>query len=232
MRTDLETAKRQLQSNDISLRNLVDQQMPSLDLTTSYGLVGIGGPQFERSGLGGTITNTIPSGFSDALSLLKDFRAPNWNVALSFSYPIGSSPADANAARARLQQRQTMAQQRALELQIATEVTNAALQVEATRERLQAATAAVRFAERRLDAEQSRFEVGLTTNFFVVQAQRDLRDTQNTELRALLDYQRAQIDFGRAQEIPAGGGGGLTNIQAGGGQAPRANAGGGGGFGN
>ena len=231
-RTDLDTARRQLQSNDIALKNLVDQQMPALDLTTSYGLAGIGGPQFERSGLGGTITNTIPSGFTDALSLLKDWRAPTWNVALSLSYPIGASPAEANTARARLLQRQTMAQQRALELQIATEVTNAALQVEATRERLQAATTAREFAEKRLDAERSRFEVGLTTNFFVVQAQRDLRDSQNAELRALLDYQRAQIDFGRSQEIPAGGGGGVTNIQPGGGQAPRANAGGGGGFGN
>jgi hypothetical protein len=115
---------------------------------------------------------------------------------------------------------------------VATEVTNAALQVEATRERLQAAGAALLLQERRLDAEQSRFDVGLSTNFFVVQAQRDLRDAQNAELRALLDYRRAQVDFERVQEIPAGGGGGgITSIQAGGGQAPRANAGGGGGGG-
>jgi outer membrane protein len=232
MRTDLDTARRQLQSNDVAVRTLSDATLPSLDLTTSYGLAGIGGPQFERQGLGGSITNTIPSGFGDALGLLKDFRAPTWNVALSFSYPIGASSAEAGLARARLQQRQTMAQQRALELQIAAEVTNAALQVEATRERMEAANAALAYAERRLDAEQSRFDVGLSTNFFVVQAQRDLRDAENTRLRALLDYQRAQVDFGRAQEIPTGGGGGITNIQPGGGQAPRANAGGGGGFGN
>ena len=55
-----------------------------------------------------------------------------------------------------------------MELQSATEVTNAALQVEATRERLQAATVALDLAEKRLEAEQSRFDVGLTTNFFVV----------------------------------------------------------------
>jgi outer membrane protein len=232
MRTDLDTARRQLQSNDVAVRTLSDATLPALDLTTSYGLAGIGGPQFERQGLGGSITNTIPSGFGDALGLLKDFRAPTWNVALSFSYPIGASSAEAGLARARLQQRQTMAQQRALELQIAAEVTNAALQVEATRERMEAANAALAYAERRLDAEQSRFDVGLSTNFFVVQAQRDLRDAENTRLRALLDYQRAQVDFGRAQEIPTGGGGGITNIQPGGGQAPRANAGGGGGFGN
>ena len=231
-RTDLDTARRQMRSNDISIATLSDATLPALDLTASYGLAGIGGPQFERQGLGGTITNTIPSGFGDALSLLKDFRAPTWNFALSLSYPIGTSAADAGVARARLQQRQTIAQARALELQIATEVTNAALQVEATRERLQAATVATSLAERRLDAEQSRFDVGLSTNFFVVQAQRDLRDAQNAELRALLDYRRAQVEFDRVQEIPSGGGGGLTNIQAGGGQAPRANAGGGGFGGN
>ena len=129
-----------------------------------------------------------------------------------------------------MQQQQTIAQQRQLELQIATEVTNAALLVESNRERLQAAQAARDLAERRLDAEQSRFEVGLSTNFFVVQAQRDLRDSQNSELRALLDYRRAQVDFDRVQEIPGAGGGiGVTSIQPGGGQAGRANAGGGGG---
>jgi outer membrane protein TolC len=231
MRTDLETSRKQLQSNDISLTSLTDQQLPALDLTATYGLTGVGGPQFVRQGLGGTITQVIPSGFTDALGLIRDRRAPTWNLGLSLSYPIGTSPAEANVARARLQQRQTIAQTRALELQIATEVTNAALQVEATRERLQAATVALELAEKRLDAEQSRFDVGLSTNFFVVSAQRDLRDAQNAELRAILDYRRAQVDLERVQEIPAGGGGGITTIQGGGGQAPRANAGGGGGGG-
>src|SRR5687767_10568890 len=233
-RTDLETSRRQMQSNEISLRNLVDQQMPALDLTASYGMAGVGGPTFIRApgSLGGAIIDTVPGGFTDALRILANRDAPTWNLALSFSYPIGTSPAEANTARARLQQRQTIAQARALELQVATEVTNAALQVEANRERLQAASAALVLQERRLDAEQSRFDVGLSTNFFVVQAQRDLRDAQNAELRALLDYRRAQVEFERVQEIPAGGGGGgITTIQAGGGQAPRANAGGGGGGG-
>src|SRR4029434_5924349 len=108
---------------------------------------------------------------------------------------------------------------------MATEVTNAALLVDSNSERLQAATVAKDLAQLRLEAEQSRFEVGLSTNFFVVQAQRDLRDAQNTELRALLDYRRAQVDFERVQEIPAAGNGsGVTNIQPGGVQATRAHA--------
>ena len=230
-RTDLETARRTLQANDIALRNLSDQRLPALDLTATYGAAGVGGPQLIRGNqLGGEVQQIIPSGYRDALSILLDRDAPTWNFALNFSYPIGSSSADANLARARLQQRQTIAEQRQLELAIATEVTNAALQVEANRERWQAATAARELAELRTEAEQSRFDVGLSTNFFVVQAQRDLRDAQNGELRALLDYRRAQVEFERVQEIPgAGGGVGITSIGAGGGAAPRAGGGGGGG---
>jgi len=71
-------------------------------------------------------------------------------------------------------------------------------------------------AETRLQAEQSRFEVGLSTNFFVVQAQRDLATAQNSELRALLDYRRALVDFERLQEAPDNRSG-ITSITAGGG---------------
>jgi len=231
-RTDLEQSKKQVQSNDVSIKSLSDAQLPALDLTASYGLAGIGGTQFVRppgAALGAAPSQIIPSGFSDALGLLTDGRAPSWNFQLNFSYPLGTSPAEAATARARLQQRQTIAQSRQLELQIATEVTNAALLVDANRERLQAATSAKDLADLRLSAEQSRFEVGLSTNFFVVQAQRDLRDAQNTELRALLDYRRAQVEFERVQEIPSAGTVGITNIQPGNTTAPRANTGGGGG---
>jgi outer membrane protein len=233
-RTDLEQSKKQIQSNDVSIRSLSDAQLPALDLTASYGLAGIGGTQFVRppgSALGAAPSQIIPSGFSDALSLLTDGRAPTWNFLLNFSYPLGTSPAEATTARARLQQRQTIAQARQLELQVATEVTNAALLVDANRERLQASTAAKELADLRLSAEQSRFEVGLSTNFFVVQAQRDLRDAQNAELRALLDYRRAQVEFERVQEIPSAGTVGITNIQPGNATAPRANVGAGGNFG-
>ena len=233
-RTDIEQSRKQVESNDVSIKNLSDQRLPALDVTASYGLAGIGGPQFVRppgAALGAPPTQIIPGGFSNTLSTLFNQKAPTWNFAANFSYPIGSSTADANLARARVQQRQTIAQARALELQIATEVTNAALLVESNRERLQAAQVAREFAEKRLEAEQSRFEVGLSTNFFVVQAQRDLRDSENSELRALLDYRRAQVDFERVQEIPAAGGISITPIQAGSGQATRANAGGGGNFG-
>jgi outer membrane protein TolC len=115
-----------------------------------------------------------------------------------------------------------------MELQVATEVTNAALQVENSVTRYEAASAARQLAETRLQAEQSRFEVGLSTNFFVVQAQRDLATAQNVELRALLDYRRALVDYQRVQESPSAAGGGIATVNAGGGAGGGGFEGGGG----
>ena len=227
-RTDLEQARRQIASNDIALRSLVDTQLPALDFTAGYGSAGVGGTQFIRSGLGGAVSETIPSGYSDALRILANQEAPTWNFGLSLSYPIGASPAAANVARARLLQQQTIAENRQLELQIAAEVTNAALQVESGRDRLQAAGAALELSQRRLEYEQSRYDVGLSTNFQVVQAQRDLRDAQNVQLLAQLAYRQAQVELERVQQIPSNAAGGLTAIGASASQPPRAAVGGGG----
>lgn len=215
-RTDVAQAKEQISINDVQVKLLTDQTLPALDLTASYGVAGIGGTQYVRSGLGGSITEVIPSGFGRALSSLS---APTWNVALNFSYPIGTSSAEATLGRAKVQVQQAQAQIKQIELQIATEVTNAALTVQSNAERVQAASVARELAQKRLEAENSKFEVGMSTNYFVVQAQRDLADAQNTELRAIADYNKSLVEFERVQQtslsranitLVSGGGGGTT----------------------
>ena len=216
-RTDLEQARKTLDSNDVTMKFLKNQTMPALDAVANYGASGLGGTQFVRngSGLGSQIISTIPGGYGDAWRTLTGRDYPTWNFALNFSYPLGGSQADAVYARSRIQRNQTAAQLKALELQVATDVTNAALIVESSLKSYEAATVARSLAETRLSAEQSRFEVGLSTNFFVVQAQRDLATAQNSELRALLNYRKAVVDYGRVQEAPATRGPGITAVTAG-----------------
>jgi len=211
-RTDLAEARKTLDSNDITLKFLHNQTLPALDLIGNYGAQGLGGTQFIRGGLGSSqVLEVRPGGYSDAWRTLTGRDYPTWNVQLNLSYPIGGSGADAVYARSRVVRSQTAAQLRALELQVATDVTTAALQAESSLKRYEAANVARELAETRLSAEQSRFEVGLSTNFFVVQAQRDLATAQNTELRALLDYRRAIVDYGRVQEAPATRGGSVVS---------------------
>jgi outer membrane protein len=227
-RTDLQIARKTIESNDVTLKYMRNLTLPELDMTAMYGANGLGGTQFRRTGSGVTsqIVGTVPGGYGDAWRTLTGRDYPTWNLALNFSYPIGASAQDAQVARAKVQLNQSAAQLRALELQVATDVTNAALQVQSGLTRYQAATVARSLAQQRLDAEQSRFDVGLSTNFLVVQAQRDLATAQNTELRALLDYRRALVDYERLQETPATRGAGITTLNAaaaGGGNAAAGN---------
>jgi len=216
-RTDLEQGRRTLEGNDFTLKFMRNQTLPALDLTATYGAQGLGGTQFIRQGTGvnAQVVDTVPGGYLDAFRALSGRDFPNWNVAVNLTYPLGGSAADASYARARVQRNQSAAQLRALELQVATEVTNSALQAQSSLQSYQAATVARGLAQQRLDAEQSRFDVGLSTNFFVVQAQRDLATAQNSELRALLNYRRSLVDFERVQQSPATRGGGGITVLAG-----------------
>lgn len=125
---------------------------------------------------------------------------PRWTMALNVSYPIGLSSQDASVARARVQLSQVEAQLKQVQLQIATEVTNAAVNARNTAEGVQAAQATRELSQRRLEAEQSKFDVGMSTNYFVVQAQRDLNDSRNSELRAILNYRKALVELERLQQ--------------------------------
>ena len=201
VRTDLVQARRQIESNGVTVRYLRNQLLPQFDLTASYGVQGLGGTRYERKGLGGAVSATFPGSYKDALTNLQNRDYPLWNLMLNFSYPIGRSSNQTQYARAKLQVAQAQAQLKALELQVATEVTSAALAIESNLKRVEAATAARELAQRRLEAEQSKFEVGMSTNFFVVQAQRDLFDSQRDELRATLDYRKSLVDLERVQEV-------------------------------
>jgi outer membrane protein len=205
-RTDLQIARNALDTNNVLLKSQKDQSLPDVDALLTYGAAGLGGTQWSFSGTGLDRTRTgvdVLGGYNDALRTLFNRAYPNWQLAVNISYPIGGNTAVAQAARTRLLIQQSQAQIRASELTVATEVTNAALQVTNNSEGLAAARAARDLSQRRLDAEMSRFEVGMSTNYQVVQAQRDLRDAQNSELRALLNYRKALVEYDRVQQAGA-----------------------------
>jgi outer membrane protein TolC len=67
-------------------------------------------------------------------------------------------------------------------------------------------------------------EVGMATNYEVVQAQRDFTDARNAELRAVLNYRKALVNFETVQNVgtravsAAAGAGGANTTGGGGGQ--------------
>ena len=211
-RTDISRARRQLDINEATFANLRDSTLPALDLIGSYQLTGQGGRQIVPAGnsfedIFGGAGGVLPGGYRDALRGIGSADYPVWGVQLRMSYPLGRSADRAAHERARWELQQNQTQIRRIELRIASEITAAALRIESIQERIEAATASRELAEEQLQAEESKFETGLSTNFYVLQSQRDLAAARDAELRAILDYQRALIEFDRAQRASLGGAG-------------------------
>ena len=206
-RADLAQAKQQVAANHATMQYLHDQTRPQADLVANYGLAGLGGTQLVRGGglqgleaLTGPVTGVVPGAYGGALSTLFGHDYPTWGVALNVSYTLGNSAAKAEAARAQVEANQVVAQTHQLEVQVVTEVTNAAIAAGNAFDEIETAQQARDLAEQKLDAEQKKFGVGLSTNYLIVQAQKDVADARNSVLRAEIDYQKALVDFERSQQ--------------------------------
>ncbi len=205
-RTDLAIAKKNVAANDVTLKYLQDQLKPQADFVGAYGLTGLGGTQLQKDGtsVNANVIGTIPGGYSNAIS--SQFNNPRWTAQVNISYPLGVSSQQASVARARVQLNQVAAQTKQIELQVATDVTNAAINVTSGVERVQAAQAARELAQKTLEAEQSKFEVGMSTSYNVILTQRDLATAQSNELQSILNYRKALVELERVQQTT------LTNL--------------------
>jgi len=211
MRTDLVEARKSLEENDLNIRYFRNQTLPDVTASFDYGLTGLGGTQFVRgTGFPGPIIGETQRSFASVLSDLFGNQFPNWTLALNISYPIGRSQQEASLARAQLQTSQAQTQLKNSELQVVTQVRNVARQVLTNAKLVDSTRASRALSEQRLDAEQKKLAAGTSTNFLVFQAQRDLAQSRNNELSAILDYNRSVVDFETIQQAPLGGGTGAA----------------------
>ncbi len=212
-RTDLLQARKNIESSDINIRYFRNQILPDVNLQAGYGVTGQGGTQYNfGDGFPPQVISRIDEGYGKVLSRMFGRDFPNWSLALQVGYPLGRSSAEAGLARARIQYQQSQIQLRNLELQVATQVREVARQVNTNRKRVDSTRAARQLAERRLEAEQKKFAAGMSTSFFVIQAQRDLAQARNAELQAVLDYNRSLVDFETVQQAPVGGTGASVSV--------------------
>lgn len=202
-RTDLQQSHKDLEATNINLRYFRNQTLPDVTASFDYGVTGLGGTQFVRAaGFPGPIVGQTQRGFGDVLRDLFVNDFPAWTASLTVSYPIGPTPEDASLARTQLEYTQLQVELRNQELLVATEVRNATRQAMTSQRRIEATRVSRQLMERRLEAEQRKFDAGTSTSFFVFQAQRDLAQARSDELRALLDYNRSIVDFETVQEAP------------------------------
>jgi outer membrane protein len=206
-RTDLINMRKVLEANDINIRYFKNQILPDLNVRAGYGLTGQGGTEYSFSDTFPPVPiSVVDKGWGSVYSQMLSNDFHNWSLAVTVGYPLGRSGAEAALARAKVSYTQDELQLRTMEMTVATQVRDVARTLNTNRKRVDATRASRDLAQRKLEAEQKRFQAGLSTNFFVVQAQRDLATAKNAELQAILDYSRSVVDFETVQEAPVVGG--------------------------
>jgi outer membrane protein TolC len=214
-RTDLNQSRKQLEANDVNIRYFKNQTMPDVNASLTYFAQAIGGTSFIRdptSGFPGTVIGQLEKSYGSTLGTMFAGDFPTWTLQMQVNYPIGQANAEASLARARLQDSQSRKQLQSQELQVATQIREFARQVQTNTKRVEATRASRVLAERRLEAEEKKFQAGMTTSFLVFQAQRDLNQARNNELQALVDYVKSTVDFEAAQEAPLQSAGGVSSV--------------------
>jgi outer membrane protein len=200
-RTDLEQTRKSLESSLFTLELRKNATMPTLNLTASYQLQGQGGNTylFNRTTLERTLT--APGGYGDALAAIGTFDQPTWTVAANFTYPLGMVASKAALAQARITYEQSKANLKVQELTVSTDVTNAGLAVQNSYLQLQAAKKASEASQKNADAEQVRFDNGMSNNYNVAIALNDLTSKRLSELNAVINYVNAIADYEKKQRI-------------------------------
>jgi outer membrane protein len=204
-RTDLQQSRKNLELTDATIQYQRNQILPDLNAQVGYGLSGQGGRKLNQVGFPPVVVGEINEGFGTMMNRLLGNEFHNWSFAVQFSYPIGNGAAEATLARTRLQYSQAQIQMQNLELQVSTSVRDVARNVQTNQLRLVSTQATRTLMQRRVEAEQKKFAAGLSTNFLVFQAQRDLADAQYNELLALLEYNKSLVDLETVLEAPTAG---------------------------
>ncbi|MBK7926247.1 MAG: TolC family protein [Bryobacterales bacterium] len=202
-RPDLRTALNNIEIDDLSLKQAKNSLLPDLSLTGTYTSSGRGGQFFQRTnvfagdGTSSSVTNVIPGGLGDALSQTFQFTFPTYGFGLTLRLPIRDRRAQADFADATVSKRLNSLRARTTEQSIRLEVLNAVNQVENSRASVKLAQVRLDFSQKRVEAEQKRYDLGVTTIFFVIQAQNDLVSAQADLVQQSVQYRRNLLGLQR-----------------------------------
>jgi outer membrane protein TolC len=201
-RLDLQSARKNLAITGLNVRLDQDLTKPTINAVAGYSASGTGGvinsysqtfPPTLLSQSAKSLGSTLGEAFSGAY--------PSWSIGLNVTYPIGTTSARSNLARAQIQEHQQVINLKDLERQVAAAVRQAVRDVETSAEQVIAAAASLSANEKQYDAEKRKEEVGLSTTFDVLQKQALLASARLTDIRARIQYSQALLNLDRVQKI-------------------------------
>jgi outer membrane protein len=192
-----------LNGNAVNLNQTATAFAPDLNAPLLYGdgsAVLVGGlPVYGGTPTAYNTTETITKGgLGGALTSMFENNFPTYSLGLNLTMPLRNRAAQANNARAQLDERMEEVQKRQTENTIAINVRNQMIALQQGRASVMSAEKARQLAQQTLDSEQKRYQLGSSTSYQVVLRSRDLTIAQGTALRAQANLAEALVNFNQA----------------------------------
>jgi outer membrane protein len=198
-RPELIAVRRHQGVNELNSQVARDSMLPRLDLSAIGGGNGLAGNQIPATGLLGTGPTTFSSsGLGDALRQTFAFQAPFYGFQLNMTLPVRNSSAEASLADALVSRARDRYMERQLEQQVIRDVKLATSQIQMSAAQIDAAKTARDLAQKNVEAEQQKYELGGVTAFEVLDAQSRLATVESSLLEAYVGYRKALISYERA----------------------------------
>jgi outer membrane protein len=227
-RPELYQADLNLKNAGIEVKATANGLLPSLNAYVQYQAQGLNGNRIKTNATGGfaadtasplvdangnillvngtqafaafpvTATTIVPGGLGNSLGNVFHNDFPTYAVGVNLTLPIRNRSAQADSARAQLDERQERVQYRQTENTIVLNVRNALIALQQDRAQVAAADKARTLAQQTLDAEQKKYQLGSSTSYQVVLRSRDLTAAQGTALRAQANLTEALVNFNQA----------------------------------
>ncbi|MGB8951926.1 MAG: TolC family protein [Candidatus Aminicenantales bacterium] len=198
-RPELQASRTDLKNQEVNLSYTKNQLLPNLSLTASYWSPGVSGTQIIYADpFSQDVTQIIPRGAADAIKDTLDFKYKNWSVGLTLDIPLSNFLSRAAYAQAKISLDQALLRLENQEKQVFLEIKNAVRAVQTDFKRVHAYKVARELAEKKLEAEEEKLRVGLSTNYFVLTYQRELANARSAELKAIVDYNLSKTNLERA----------------------------------
>jgi len=175
-RADLQQAQLDLQKNKLDITMTKNGLLPRLDFFINL----------ERTTYAFTFREALPELQSPFYSI---------NGGLSFAFPIPNRSNRAQLARARFSQEQMEISLENMKRLVQKDVRSAYTEALRTRQQIEATKMSRELQEQKLLAEREKFRVGKSTNYLVLQAQRDLVASQIDEARAKISHLEALVNL-------------------------------------
>lgn len=182
-RPDYQSLQIGYKNAELARESAAQNRLPALALTGAAGL------------------ESLDQNYGTAIGKLFGFQTYFWNVGLNFELPVVGNRFEAAYQQAMLRTEQQRLLLENARQQLTAELRQAVRSVQVNASRVEANRKAKSLADEQLKAQTEKLNLGLTTNFQVLQFQEDFENASLSEVNAVIDYIKAVNALRQAEGV-------------------------------